>query len=258
MQALTLPAYRGWRWLSEGFSIFRKKQAMLSLFVLSYWMSMALINAVPVLGQIVATLLIPVFSVSLMNACRLIEQGGQPTPPMLFSGFHKNLRNLLVLGAAYIAASVLILGITAMIDGGTLFQLIVLGERPGEEAINNGSVMMAGQLALVLFAPLMMAYWYAPVLVAWHGLSVGKALFFSFVACLRNWRAFVVYAASIAVVGALVPGLLVGLFSAVAAGGFELISVVLTSLIVLVLLPTLYASFYVSYRDVFVSIDESV
>ena len=41
-------------------------------------------------------------------------------------------------------------------------------------------------------------------------------------------------------------------------GGVELVSVVLTSLIVLVLLPTLYASFYVSYRDVFVSIDENV
>ena len=42
------------------------------------------------------------------------------------------------------------------------------------------------------------------------------------------------------------------------AGGNELLTVVLTSLIVLVLLPTLYASFYVSYRDVFVSIDENV
>ena len=257
MQALTLPAYRGWRWLSEGFSIFRKKQAMLSLFVLSYWMSMALINAVPVLGQIVATLLIPVFSVSLMNACRLIEQGGQPTPPMLFSGFHKNLRNLLVLGAAYIAASVLILGITAMIDGGTLFQLIVLGERPGEEAINNGSVMMAGQLALVLFAPLMMAYWYAPVLVAWHDLSAAKSLFFSFVACARNWRVFLAYLATVMVFGALLPGLLIGLLSSVFADVGNLFSIVFTSLIVLVLLPTLYASFYVSYRDVFVSIDEN-
>jgi hypothetical protein len=35
-----------------------------------------------------------------------------------------------------------------------------------------------------------MAYWYAPVLAGWHGLSPAKALFFSFVACLRNWRAF--------------------------------------------------------------------
>jgi len=258
MQALTLPAARGWRWLTEGFAIFRRNQLRLSLAVLGYWILMALINSVPLLGQLVATLLIPVFSVSLMNACRLLEQGTPLPPQLLFSGFQQNLRSLLVLGAVYIAVSIAILGIVAAVDGGVLFRLVVVGQSPSENTLTSEAVMFAGQLALVLFAPLMMAYWYAPVLVAWNGLPVGKALFFSFVACLRNWRAFVVYSASIAVVGALIPGMLVGLFSAMSVGGVELVSVVLTSLIVLVLLPTLYASFYVSYRDVFVSIDENV
>ena len=258
MQALTLPARRGWRWLTDGFAIFRRNQLKLSLAVLGYWILMALINAVPLLGQPAATLLIPVFSVSLMNACRLLEQGTPLPPQLLFSGFQQNLRALLTLGAVYIAVSVAILAIVAAVDGGVLFRLVVLAESPPEAVLTSGSVIFAGQLALVLFAPLMMAFWYAPVLVAWHDLSVGKSLFFSFVACLRNWRAFLVYSASIAVVGALIPGLLVGVFSAMFAGGSELLSVALTSLIVLVLLPTLYASFYVSYRDVFVSIDENV
>ena len=258
MQALTLPAHRGWRWLTDGFAIFRRNQLKLSLAVLGYWILMALINAVPLLGQPAATLLIPVFSVSLMNACRLLEQGTPLPPQLLFSGFQQNLRALLTLGAVYIAVSVAILAIVAAVDGGVLFRLVVLAESPPEAVLTSGSVIFAGQLALVLFAPLMMAFWYAPVLVAWHDLSVGKSLFFSFVACLRNWRAFLVYSASIAVVGALLPGLLVGVFSSMFAGGAGLLSVALTSLIVLVLLPTLYASFYVSYRDVFVSIDENV
>ena len=258
MQALTLPARRGWRWLTDGFAIFRRNQLKLSLAVLGYWILMALINAVPLLGQPAATLLIPVFSVSLMNACRLLEQGTPLPPQLLFSGFQQNLRALLTLGAVYIAVSVAILAIVAAVDGGVLFRLVVLAESPPEAVLTSGSVIFAGQLALVLFAPLMMAFWYAPVLVAWHDLSVGKSLFFSFVACLRNWRAFLVYSASIAVVGALLPGLLVGVFSSMFAGGAGLLSVALTSLIVLVLLPTLYASFYVSYRDVFVSIDENV
>ena len=258
MQALTLPARRGWRWLTDGFAIFRRNQLKLSLAVLGYWILMALINAVPLLGQPAATLLIPVFSVSLMNACRLLEQGTPLPPQLLFSGFQQNLRALLTLGAVYIAVSVAILAIVAAVDGGVLFRLVVLAESPPEAVLTSGSVIFAGQLALVLFAPLMMAFWYAPVLVAWHDLSVGKSLFFSFVACLRNWRAFLVYSASIAVVGALLPGLLVGVLSSMSAGGAGLLSVALTSLIVLVLLPTLYASFYVSYRDVFVSIDENV
>ena len=258
MQALTLPSRRGWRWLAEGFAIFRRNQLKLSLAVLGYWILMALINSVPLIGQLAATLLIPAFSVSLMNACRLLEQGSVLPPQLLFSGFQQNLRALLMLGVVYIGVSVAILGIVAVVDGGVLFRLVVLAQTPDEKTLTGDPVMLAGQLALLLFTPLMMAYWYAPVLVAWHQLSVGKALFFSFVACRRNWRAFLVYSLAIVLVGALGPGLLVGLLSAVFAGGTQLVSVVLTSLIVLVLLPTLYASFYVSYRDVFVSIDESV
>jgi hypothetical protein len=257
MQALTLPARSGWRWLAEGFRIFRKNQLMLSLAVLGYWILMALINSVPLIGQLVATLLIPVFSVSLMNACRLLEQGRPFPPQFLFSGFQQNLRTLLTLGVVYIAVSVAILAIVALADGGVLFRLMVLAERPDEQALAGDGVMVAGQLALVLFAPLMMAYWYAPVLVAWHDLPVGKALFFSFVACLRNWRAFLVYALAVMVVGALVPGLLVGLFTILFSSVGEVFSVALTAVIVFVLLPTLYASFYVSYRDVFVTIDDN-
>jgi len=256
MQALTLPARRGWRWISEGFGIFRKRHLMLSFFVLSYWMLMALINSLPFIGQVVATLLIPVFSVSLMTACRLIEQGNPMPPQLLFSGFNKNLRSLLVLGAIYIAVSVTILGITSLVDDGLLFQLVVLGERPSELAVARGEIMLAGQLALVLFSPLIMAYWFAPVLVAWHDLPPGKSLFFSFVACLRNWRAFLIYSAAIMVVGAVIPGLVVGLLSSLLSDGGEMFSVTLTLAIVFILLPTLYASFYVSYRDVFVTVDE--
>lgn len=258
MQALTLPARRGWRWIAEGFGIFRKRHLMLSFFVLSYWMLMALINSLPFVGQIVATLLIPVFSVSLMNACRLIEQDSPMPPQLLFSGFNKNLRALLVLGAVYIVLSVTILGMTSLVDDGSLFQLVVLGQRPSEQALATGEIMLAGQLALVLFSPLIMAYWFAPVLAAWHDLPPGKSLFFSFVACMRNWRAFLTYTAAIMVVGAMIPGLVVGLLSSLLSDGGEMFSVTLTLAIVFILLPTLYASFYVSYRDVFVTVNEDV
>ena len=164
---------------------------------------------------------------------------------------------LLLLGVVYILASLAILGIIALVDGGVLFRFVVLAQRPDEQALAGNAVMYAGQLALLLFAPLMMCYWYAPVLVAWHDLPAAKSLFFSFVACLRNWRAFVVYALAIAIFGALVPGVLLGLLGVLFAGAGELFSLAFAALVALVLLPTLYASFYVSYRDVFVTIDEN-
>ena len=141
MQALTLPAARGWRWLAEGFAIFRRNQLRLSLAVLGYWILMALINSVPLLGQLVATLLIPVFSVSLMNACRLLEQGTALPRQLLFSGFQQNLRSLLMLGVVYIAVSVAILAIVAAVDGGVLFRLVVLGQSPSETTLTSEAVM---------------------------------------------------------------------------------------------------------------------
>ncbi|MCK7500117.1 MAG: hypothetical protein MZW92_64695 [Comamonadaceae bacterium] len=46
--------------------------------------------------------------------------------------------------------------------------------------------------ALVLTLPLMLSFWFAPLLVAWKDMPALKALFFSIVAVARNWRAFAV------------------------------------------------------------------
>jgi len=257
MQALTLNAAHGWRWLAEGFRIFRKNHLMLTFLVVSYWMLMAIVNVIPVIGTIATTLCIPAFSVSLMNACRNIDKGGPLGPQTLFSGFEKNPRALITLGAIYLAATVGILAISSLADGGALMQLMLAGRTPDAEVLASGDVMLALQVALILLCPLIMAYWYAPILAAWHGLSPAKALFFSFIACARNWRAFLVYSLALLVAATLLPGLLLGTLAALLPDGAALLTVVLTVLLVLILAPTVFASFYVSYRDVFVTATES-
>ncbi len=253
MQALTLPARRGWRWFFDGFAIFRKSRLMLALLLLAYWMLMALLNAIPVLGQIVATIGIPALSVSLMNAMRQVDQGVPLTPQVLFSGFNENWRALLVLGVVYLFLAIAILGLSALIDGGALLQLF-LGGTPPDEA-HGDSVQFAATLALAAYFPVLMGYWYAPMLAAWHGLSAGKALFFSLVACLRNWRAFLVYFFAAFLFGAVLPGFLLGSLSGLFSQAL-FFPALLTGIMVMIVAPTLYASFYVSYRDVFVSVDD--
>ena len=76
------------------------------------------------------------------------------------------------------------------------------------------------------------------------------------VACMRNWRAFLVYSVAILVVATLVPGLILGVLAAMLPSGAALLTVLMTVLLILVLAPTLFASFYVSYREVFVAVDE--
>ena len=257
MQALFLPASRGLRWLSDGFRIFRRRQLLLTLLIIGYWVTMIVISSLPFVGQLAATLLIPVFSVSLMNAYRIVERNALLPPHLLFSGFQQNLRTLLMLGGIYFAGTALILGATSLVDGGGLFRMAVFGQRPDESAAGDDTSVAAVVTAVVLSVPFMMAYWFAPVLAAWHGFSAGKSLFFSIVACLRNWRAFVVYFLSIAVFGMLFPALIVAAVAILLPGGGEVMSVALSSLLVVVLMPTLYGSFYASYRDVFVAIDEN-
>ena len=258
MKVRILTARQGWRWLLDGFKIFRKFQFMLPIIVLSYWMLMVILNSVPVIGPVIATLCIPVFSVSLMNICRLIEQGEQINPALLLSGFRVNLRTLLILGVIYLIAALAILGLTSLIDDGVLLNFFIAGKNTSGPQASESDIMLSGLVALALFSPLMMAYWYAPVLAAWHNLSSGKALFFSLVACLRNWRAFLVFSLCILIAGLLLPGLVLNLLSSVFAGQSSPVLILFSLMIVFIGMPVLYASFYVSYRDVFVTIDENV
>jgi hypothetical protein len=257
MQALKLPARRGWLWLAAGFAIFRKNPPLLTFLVISYWMLAATMNLIPLIGAIIATVCIPAFSVSLMNACRELDQGRPIAPLLLFSGFRENLRALLILGGLYLGATVGILAISSLLDDGLLMQMMLAGTRPGEEALTSEPFLAATRLALILLVPLMMAYWYAPALAAWHGFTAGKALFFSFYACLRNWRAFIAYAAAIVVFGALLPGAVLGLLAVLIPESVNLVATLFTVPMLLILAPTLFASFYASYRDVFVAVDEN-
>jgi len=94
----------------------------------------------------------------------------------------------------------------------------------------------------------MMLFWFAPPLVAWHSTSPMKALFYSFFACLLNWRAFLVYGAAAAAVTLVVPFVLVLTLRALVANvSFAWLAFPMLA----VLLPTLFASFFASYRDVF-------
>ncbi|MDR1936588.1 MAG: hypothetical protein LBS49_13610 [Candidatus Accumulibacter sp.] len=257
MQALTLPAKRGLRWLVEGFAIFQRKPVLMSFLVLGYWLSMAVVSAVPLVGHLASLLLIPAFSVSLMNACRLIDRKEELPPQLLFSGFHRNLQALLVLGFIYALSTLAVLGLAALFDGGLWFRMLVLGEKPSDEMLAQASALMAAQLAVVLFIPVILAFWFAPVLAAWHGISAGKSLFFSLVACFRNWRPFLLYLLAVALIGLFVPRLIKSLLGGGDSAVSQSLPTAAAMMVILIFLPTLYASSYISYRDIFAGLKDA-
>ncbi len=80
---------------------------------------------------------------------------------------------------------------------------------------------------------------------------LGKALFFSFVACWINWRAFLAYSAALLLVVGIVPAMLFGLLASLLPGVAGFVSSLLIVFMVLVMGPVVFASFYASYRDIF-------
>ena len=62
-----------------------------------------------------------------------------------------------------------------------------------EELVLQGDFQIAMWVTLLLYTPLSLLFWHAPALVHWHGVPPVKSLFFSLLACSRNWRAMTVY-----------------------------------------------------------------
>ncbi len=256
MQTRTLPAAAGWRWIGAGFAIFRRNPPMLSMLVVSYWLTVLVLNVLPIIGALAASLVIPGLSVGLMQAARDLERGRTIGLPTLFGGLRQNTRTLLALGALYLGATIAVLGLSALVDGGELLHFMLASKAVDRQEIEDANFLLPSLFVMILMAPVLMAYWFAPVLAAWHGLGVGKSLFFSFVACWINWRAFLAYGAGMVLVAGIIPGLIFGLLLGILSGGdsnFVSLFIIMPfmTMIALIVFSTIYASYYASYRDVF-------
>jgi hypothetical protein len=253
VRAQTLPAAAGWRWIVDGFAIFRRNPALYSMLVVSYWLTVVFLNLLPYIGQVASAMVVPGLAVGLMQAARDLERGQPVGLQTLFGGLRNNPRTLVILGILYLCCTLGALVLAGLFDGGDLARLVLADKEVDKEAIESGALIMPAMFVMAVMTPVLMAWWFAPVLAAWHGQGVGKSLFFSFAACWLNWRAFLVYGAGLVLVGGLAPGLLAGLLLLLFPEVQKFITALVTVPMMLVILPVIFASFYVSYRDVFVS-----
>lgn len=242
-------ARQGLAWLSSGWGLFRHSPMAWLALVSLYWFLVALLNQVPFVGPILATICLPAFSMSFMNVSVEVEAGRQPTLSLLWSGFRQRLPTLVTLGGLYLLAVLASLGASALADGGALFQWIVSGDAPPEAVIRDGHLARALLVAGAVGTPVLMAYWFSPALAAWRGMGALQSLFYSFFASLRNWRAFLLYGAALAAIGMLMSvGLLI--LSILFGGNPALLRGIMLGL-TMIMLPAVFASFYFGYRDVF-------
>ena len=249
MQARIVETRQGARWLVDGWRLFLNAPLGWLAVVFAYGLIMMLMSAIPLVGTAAFLVLYPAFTVGLMAAARVASRRAPLQLGILFEGFREGLRPQLVLGAIYFVCSIAVFAGTFLADDNQALRSVLSGRR--SEELQAGDLAWPLGVMAALYTPMLMMFWFAPPLAAWHSIGPLKALFFSFFACLMNWRALVLYGL---VTGAAIVALAFGLLLAVtlASGGAQKgVPVPLILLLAILMLPTLFASFYASYRDVF-------
>jgi len=250
MRANRLPAGRGLRWVWEAMPIYRAAPLRLLLLNLGFLLAITLVVAIPVVGFALVWVLIPALMIGPHAVSRAAARGVVPGPELLLAGFRGNPAAQLRLGGVYLLAMIAVLMATVLADGGQFAQAMTGRARLEIADLQKPELLDAMMIGAALQTVLLAALWYAPLLVAWNGLPVSKAVFFSAAAALINWRALVAYGAAITLLFAVVLMFALGaamLFSGprAAQGNAALFTVIWT------LLPVWFASSYLSYRDVF-------
>ena len=219
MKLRIVPPRTGITWVRSGILVFRRQPlAMAALFFMTM-AAMSLVSVLPLVGPALALMLLPAATLAMMVASAEAVQGRFPTPALLLVAFRtgrERMQHMLQLGALYAAGFLGVIALSTLIDGGQFAQVYLGGAPLTQETVENSDFQLAMWVSMVLYLPLSLLFWHAPGLVHWHGVPPVKSLFFSIVACVRNFGAFLVYGLGWLAVFA-IGGVLVSLLSGVLA-----------------------------------------
>jgi hypothetical protein len=251
MKLHIVPASRGVQWAKLGMRTFLKQPLALAGLFFMFMAVMSVLSMVPIVGNVLALVLLPGATLGFMAATQNTVEGQFPMPAMLATAFRagpEKRRSMLTLGAMYTAGFLLVLGISMVADGGKFARLYLLGGSMSAELLEAGDFELAVMLAMVLYMPLSLMFWHAPALVHWHGVSPVKSVFFSLVACKRNFGAFTVF--GVTWLGVFIAvGMAVALI-ATALGNPDVVGVIMFPAAML-MAAMFFTSIYFTYRDCF-------
>lgn len=251
MKLHIVPASRGAQWVKLGIqTFFRQPLALSGLFFL-FLAVMTVLNVLPVIGNLLAFVLMPGATFGLLAATREASNGKFPMPTILLTAFRAGAlprRHMLVLGALYTAGIVFILCSTPLIDGGNFARVMLLGQPLSADARQATDFNLAMLFASAMNMPLTLWFCHASALVHWHGMPPVKSLFFGAAAIAGNFRAFLVF--SLTWVGVFL-GFSILMATLVAAfGGVEAVAAIAFPAAML-LATMVFASIYFTFQDSF-------
>ena len=229
-------AGRGAGWLSDWFGYFQRSSGQWILTTVLLLVISIIVSLIPFLGSLLIYILMTVLMGGMMLGCHAQQQGGEFSVNHLFAGFSQNTGQLVLLGVLYLVGNIIIVVLVVVFlilaPGGGM-EAIHTFQSGGPEAITGlyNLVMLAVLVALALYVPLLMAYWFAPALIVLADVPALNAIKMSFAGCLSNIVPFLIYG-------------IVGLILAI-------IAIIPFMLGWLILMPMIVASIYISFREIY-------
>lgn len=251
MKLNLVPARTGALWVKLGIQTFFKQPLALAGLFFMFMAVMTIVSMLPMIGFALAMTLLPGATLGLMVATREATQGKFPMPTVLLAAFRAGKqqgRAMLTLGTLYAVGFLVALGASWLVDGGDFARVYLGGGMPTQEMMQTSDLQSAMWVFIGLHLPLSLLFWHAPALVHWHGISPAKSLFFSIVACLRNFWAMALFALTWLAV--LVVVILVVTTVAALVGSAELAGTLLFPAMML-MVSMFFTSLYFTFRDSF-------
>ena len=251
MKLNIVPARTGTLWVRLGIRTFFKQPLALAGLFFMFMAAMSVLSIVPLLGNALALALLPAATLGLMAATQEAEKGKFPTPSILITAFkagQQQKRAMMILGGLYALGFLLVMGISALFDGGGFARLYLVGGKLSTEMVQASDFQTAMWVAMALYLPLSLMFWHAPALVHWHGVPPVKALFFSMVACMKNFWALTLF--GMTWLGVFLGVGVVVTFITSLAGSAELVGAVMFP-VAMLMAAMFFTSLYFTFRDSF-------
>jgi uncharacterized membrane protein len=250
LQVRSVAPARGWAWIAGGFALFRRSPVQWIALLAILFAAKKVLSSIPVMAvaaflSILAMLLMPVFMAGLMDGCRALETGRRLQIGHLAQGFRRNAASLVTVGGIYLVGNLIIVLIIIELGGDAITTMAttlaqsstITPQMRGDMQEATATVARAVLAGAALSIPLLMALYFAPLLVYFDDLKPLQALKLSLYACLKNMLPMLVYGL------VLLAGLVVLVPIGVRYRQFDL-GLWLMS-------PVLVPSIYASYRDIF-------
>ncbi|KAA1192976.1 hypothetical protein F0L16_07755 [Photorhabdus heterorhabditis] len=231
----SLRSGEGTKWIGQSWKLVKSKWGMWILLTIIYFAVISGLQFIPFLG-LLSGILGPVFIGGIIALCEKQRTTGEFELGLLFSGFQQNFSSLIAVGA--LSFGIMLLGfIATFIISGSILTNILLASQYGEPPVNfyqyDLSSLFLAVLVLFVFSLVASALaWFAPALIVIHNLKFGAAVSMSLEAVKKN----------------LLPGFLFFITIAV----IFIISIIPFGLGLLISMPILLASYYSSYRSIFI------